>query len=83
MSIPFRLLGRRAGQMSPWLRYYALARQILRRGRAAYGALTAAERTQLQTILRDSGGRPGRVSPSDRAVVQTLVRKALSGATHG
>jgi hypothetical protein len=80
MPSPFSLLKRGPGRRAiPWLTYYAVAKQIVERGQAAWRALSEDERRQLQRVVR--GFRhPRDVPEHDRRAVRRIVIKGVKAA---
>ena len=70
-----RLLALR-GRAVPWVRVMLAARWVYERGR---DNLTAADRRELGSILRNSKGDPRKLSAGERTRIRALVAKGLTG----
>ena len=60
-----------------WAVALRVARRVARELRDAHGRLEPQERARLAELLRRSGGRPQRLSRSERGEVVRLARKAV------
>jgi hypothetical protein len=60
-----------------WAVALRVARRVALELRDAHGRLAPEERTRLAELVRRSGGRPQRLSRSERAEVVGLTRKAV------
>ena len=60
-----------------WAVALRVARRVARELRDAHGRLEPEERARLAELVRRSGGRPQRLSRSERGEVIRLTRKAV------
>lgn len=49
---------------------------LLRRGRDGYRALSAEERSRATQLVKNSKGRPGNLSTSERSELRALIKNA-------
>lgn len=61
-----------------WAIALRVARRVARELRDAHGRLEPDERARLAELVRRSGGRPQRLSRSERGEVVRLTRKAVA-----
>lgn len=73
-----RLVAR--GRAIPWARLYFLGEWAYRKSRAAHGALSEAERSELGRLLRKSKGRRRNLTQKERDRLERIARKAYRAA---
>ena len=71
------------GRALPWARLYLLAEWAYRKGRAAHGGLTEAERAELGRLLKKSKGRRGNLTGREQDHLRGLAKKAFGAARRG
>jgi hypothetical protein len=64
----------------PWMKVWASALWLAKKGRDVAGNLTEAERKELTRIVTASKGKPGNVSKHDRTRLKNIVKKAATGS---
>ncbi len=72
-------LGRR-GLTLRWSLLLWVARQLVNRGKAAYGRLTPTERSELRRLVTKSKGRRSNLTAEERRRLRTLVTEAAKTA---
>ncbi|MBS1883334.1 MAG: hypothetical protein JSS97_10310 [Actinobacteria bacterium] len=64
----------------PWKTVWAVTLWLAQRGRdRVQDNLTAGEQSEFWGLLKKSRGRPGNLTPRDRARVKDIVGKAIRG----
>jgi hypothetical protein len=69
-----------AARRIPWSKVLVAGQYVLRKGSAARGALSDAERKQLLDLIRKSKGLPQNLAEHERTRVRELAAKALDAA---
>ena len=64
------------GRRLPWQAILALAVRVAQEGRRRWERLSHREQQELLRILRKSRGRPGHLTPGERAELRRIVQKA-------
>jgi hypothetical protein len=71
------------GKALPWARIYFLSEWAYRKGRAAHGGLSEADRSELGRLLRKSKGRRGNLTGAEFERLRGLGLKAFQAARKG
>jgi hypothetical protein len=63
----------------PWMKVWASALWLAKKGKDKLDKLSEAERKELKRIVTASKGMPGNVSKHDRTRLKNIVKKAATG----